>query len=436
MIVICWLCVWQLVSVICDNSILLVGPWGTLTALLGNLTEASFWKTVLVSCGRIGAGLLGGILAGVLLSVLSYRFRLAEEFLRPFMTLIKAVPVASFAVILLIWWGSDALSGLVCMMVVMPHIYVNILEGLKHTDKKLLEMAKVFDMPVWNRAFYLYRPAVRPFWNSALGVCAGMAWKSGVAAEVIGLPAFSVGEGLYLSKINLDTANVFAWTAVTIVLSMITEWIINRLAHMFFAWEPSCHTSHRKGVHGAGASKRQVEQAVISVQDADKCYGDTTVIRGWNAVYETGQTYYFCTPSGSGKTTMFRLLAGLEKPDRGSVSTAGDVSVMFQEDRLCEDYSAVKNVELVTGDAVSARRKLSALLPQETLEKPCRQLSGGMRRRVALVRAMEADSQFCLLDEPFTGLDGKNRRIAMEYIRRESRGRGILIATHDSGKEK
>ncbi len=429
-IIICWLCVWQLVSLVCDNAILMVGPWETLRAFFRNLAEPQFWKTVLVSCGRICAGLLLGILPGALLAAGSYRFRFLEECLKPFVTLIKAIPVASFAVILLIWWGSGCLSVVVSMLVVFPHIYANVLEGLRNTDKKLLEMAGVFNMPLWNKAFYIYRPAVRPFWNSAIGVSVGMAWKSGVAAEVIGLPAFSVGEHLYLSKIHLETAEVFAWTAVTILLSTLTEKGIKWLSHLFFEWKPACFHPRLKERVSVTVAGDSMSAPQILVQDVYQSYGGTEVIKDWSAVYESGQVYYFRSPSGSGKTTMFRLISGLEQPQQGSVRSCR-ISMMFQEDRLCEEYSAVKNVELVTGDAQAARKQLAVLLPEEALDKPCSCLSGGMKRRVALVRALQAESEFCLLDEPFTGLDPQNRNLAAGYIEKEMGQRGVLIATHD-----
>ena len=105
-------------------------------------------------------------------------------------------------------------------------------------------------------------------------------------------------------------------------------------------------------------------------------------------------------------------------------------SVQFQEDRLCEDYSAVKNLEMVLGDAALAREILAQLLPEEALDQPCRELSGGMKRRVSLVRAMEAGAQCVLLDEPFTGLDEENRKKAEAYIRRKAGGRILILATH------
>ncbi len=440
-ILISWLVVWQLISIFCNNSILLVGPWETFAALVQNLSEQEFWRTVLISCGRIYAGLLGGMILGVFLAVGSYRYPVFEEVVKPVMTLIKAVPVASFAVILLIWWGAAYLSCTICMLVVLPYIYVNVLQGLRSTDAKLLEMAKVFRMSAWNKSFYIYRPAVQPFWNSAISVAAGMAWKSGVAAEIIGLPDDSIGEGLYLAKIYLETADVFAWTAATILLSVLTEKLIKQLSVAFFRWQPRCRSTY--------ADNRFTSSPYIYVQNVRKSYNGTDVIRDWDAVYESGNVYYFRTPSGSGKTTRLRLLASLEKPQEGTIrfhtvpidhrqqdSDVSDcptcnVSMLFQEDRLCEDYSAVKNVELVTQDSRSARQQLARLLPEESLDKPCRHLSGGMRRRVALVRAMMHPSQICLLDEPFNALDSETRRLAAQYIKEESQSRTIIIASHD-----
>ncbi|MBR5247509.1 MAG: ATP-binding cassette domain-containing protein [Lachnospiraceae bacterium] len=425
-IILFWLILWQLIDLLCDQSILFAGPWETCVALVRHLTDPAFWQTVLLSCGRIYAGLAGGILFGIFLAVGSYRYPLLEEMIKPLMSLIKAVPVASFAVLLLIWWGAGYLSAAISMLVVLPHVYVNVLQGLKSTDEKMLEMARVLRMSAWNQSFYIYRPAVRPFWNSAISVAVGMAWKSGVAAEIIGLPDASIGEGLYMAKIYLQTADVFAWTGVTILMSMLTEKLVRWLGDMFFKWQPPCF-----------AKQTQASIPCIYVQNVEKSYNGSEVIQDWNAVYEPGEVYFYRTPSGSGKTTKLRILAGLEKPEEGKIRFDPApiemplVSMLFQEDRLCEAYSAVKNVELVTADAKAARQHLARLLPEEALDKPCCQLSGGMRRRVALVRAMMTPSQLCLLDEPFTGLDNDSRQLAVQYMEEECGGRTMIIACHN-----
>ncbi len=418
-----WLLVWQLVSVWVGNNILMVGPLETLEALLDNCVTAVFWKTIGCSLLRIASGFFVGALAGLLLAVLSARFQLFEEIFSPLLSLMKAIPVASFVVLFLIWWRSNVLAIAISFFIVLPQIYIGTLEGIRSTDRTLLEMAKVFHMSGKNRFFYIYRPALKPFLDSSIRITAGLSWKSGVAAEVIGTPAFSVGERLYMSKIYLDTAGVFAWTVVIILASILFEKLILAMWNAFASREPSCSAPGKRKM--AEEPKR-----VLFVEKLSKAYGDRQVLDAVSASYAAGNTYYFRTPSGSGKTTYFRLLAGLETADAGMVSHSARISMVFQEDRLCEDYSALKNVELVVGSREVARAHLLQLLEAQDIEKPCRELSGGMKRRVAIARAYAADSDLLLLDEPFTGLDSATREKVQTYMEKEQKGRAVLIATH------
>lgn len=418
-IILFWICVWQLLALWVDNEILLVSPGDVFVRFLELLADMEFWQTVLYSMGRIAAGFLLGTLMGLFLAALSARIPFIEELVRPVMTLCKTVPVASFVVLLLIWWGAAYLAVAISFIIVFPNIYINTLEGIRSTDKELLEMATVFDMPVSNRFFYIYRPALRPFWDSGLKMSLGMCWKSGVAAEVIGTPQFSIGERLYFSKIQLDTAGVFAWTAVIILLSICFEKLVLWLVGRFFAWEPACR--------GAEQSEKR---EVLQIEKLSKSFGELKLYQDYDAVYEPGECYYFTGPSGSGKTTFFRILCGLDKADGGSISPSLSYSVMFQEDRLCEEYSALRNVEMIVGNRACAREALCRLLGEETITKPCSRLSGGMKRRVALVRAMEAESDILILDEPFTGMDAETRGKAETYIKERQQGRILLMATH------
>lgn len=417
-----WIGVWAFLALAVDNGILMAAPLQTMRELFKLLGELSFYQTAAFSFLRIGAGFFAGFTAAVLLAAGSRRFPFLEELLAPVMSLLKAIPVASFVVLLLIWWGSSFLAVAICFLVVLPNIYISTLEGLKNVDRELLEMKRVFGLPFRNYFFYIYRPALRPYLYSSMKVALGMGWKSGVAAEVIGIPDFSIGERLYLSKIYLDTAGVFAWTAVVILLSFLFEKLVLWAAGRFFDWQPACRKPAAAGKKG--------QNVPIVLKNVRKSFGEHTVLEGRSGVYEPGRIYYLKSPSGSGKTTLLRLLAGLEQPDEGAVEAKVSCSMVFQEDRLCLEYSAVKNVELVTGDVRAARKALEQLLDSEALDKPCSRLSGGMKRRVALVRAMEADSDCVLLDEPFTGMDAATRARAGEYIRSRQNGRTLIIATH------
>lgn len=417
-----WIAVWAVLSLAVDNRILLASPWETAGELMAMLGKPALYLSAANSLLRIGLGFGAGAALALPLAALSRRFRLAEDMLAPVMNLAKTVPVASFAVLLLIWWGSSLLAAAVCFLVVLPIIYIGTLEGLKSTDRKLLEMARVFRMPMWNRFFYIYRPALRPFLYGSLKVALGMCWKAGVAAEVIGTPDNSIGEGIYLSKIYLNTAGVFAWTAVVITVSILFEKAILRLVGVILAWDPPCRRAHVK--------EPEAKPSAIRMENVKKSFGTSAVIKDCTTVYEPGGIYYLTSPSGSGKTTRLHILAGLIRPDGGEVERPGSVSMVFQEDRLCEDYDAVKNVELATGDSKKAESALLELLPPEALRRPCSQLSGGMKRRVAIVRAVETESAALFLDEPFTGLDADTRERTKKYIHRKRAGRTLIVASH------
>lgn len=179
----------------------------------------------------------------------------------------------------------------------------------------------------------------------------------------------------------------------------------------------------------AGAPQR------IVFDHLDKSYGANHVLRNMCLALEPGEVCCLMAPSGSGKTTLFRVLLGLERADAGSVAgiKAGEISMMFQEDRLCETLTPVENVALVLDP--NARRSevralLAEILPAECLNQPVMELSGGMRRRVSLARAVAFPSKLVVLDEPFTGLDVATRQRVIDFLLAHQAGRTMLIATH------
>lgn len=206
------------------NSILFVGPLEMGRSLFSLLPRTDFWNTVFYSFRKIGFGFLLAFFGGLAFGSVSYRFRWLRELLEPILLLMKSVPVASFVILALIWMGSKNLSVFVTFFVVFPVIYVNTISGLASTDPALLEMADVFHMSVSKRIFYIYRPALLPYLISGCKTALGMSWKSGTAAEVIGVTQHSIGGQLYLSKIYLDTAGLFAWTLVIILVSAAMEY--------------------------------------------------------------------------------------------------------------------------------------------------------------------------------------------------------------------
>ena len=221
-----WTALWQAASMAVGNSILLVGPADVLKTLIALAATADFWKTIACSAGKIFLGFFLAFAAGIFLGTASFRLPFLEELLAPVIALMKSIPVASFVILALIWIGSENLCIFISFLVVLPMIYLNTLAGLRSTAPELLEMADVFHVPFFRRIRYLYLPALLPYLISGCRVALGMSWKSGVAAEVIGTPAWSIGKKLYLSKTWLDTASLFSWTLVIIAVSAVFERII------------------------------------------------------------------------------------------------------------------------------------------------------------------------------------------------------------------
>ncbi len=170
----------------------------------------------------------------------------------------------------------------------------------------------------------------------------------------------------------------------------------------------------------------------IRVEGLCKSYGGKTVLDGLTAVFSEGITCV-AAPSGSGKTTLLRLLLGLERPDAGTIRGAGcRWAAVFQEDRLLEDLPAGGNLRFALGEVPGEAAGLLERLGLELWDpKPVRSWSGGMRRRLALARALLAPAEALALDEPFTGLDGESRARCLELVRATGRGRPVLLATHD-----
>ncbi|MCI8455229.1 MAG: ATP-binding cassette domain-containing protein [Lachnospiraceae bacterium] len=173
----------------------------------------------------------------------------------------------------------------------------------------------------------------------------------------------------------------------------------------------------------------------IELRDVSKRFGNETVLSHVTVRLEDGECCCLAAPSGSGKTTFLRLLMRLEKPDEGSLLglEGKRVSAVFQEDRLLEESSVLSNLRLVTGKLYTAQELAFAalrLLPEAALLKKVRECSGGMKRRVALLRALLAPSELLLLDEPFAGLDEENKRRAVCMIQEYSKGRTVIVAVH------
>ena len=225
-----WLGVWQLGALFMDwrtaghGSLLLPGPLEVAVRLWALMGEGPFWQAAGMSLGRIFAGFLLGAALGTLAAAATAAWAPAEWVLSPAVKVVRAVPVASFIVLVLLWAPAAGwVPAIVAALMVLPVLWGNVTRGVAETDPNLLELARAYRFGRGKTLALVYIPSVRPYFASGCATALGLAWKAGVAAEVLCLPRLAIGTRLYRAKITLETPDVFAWTVVVIALSLLLE---------------------------------------------------------------------------------------------------------------------------------------------------------------------------------------------------------------------
>lgn len=225
-----WLLVWQGTGLLLGQPLLLPTPLQVAARLVELAVTPDFWLVTAGSLLRIMTGFFLGLAAGSLLAVVTSVSRLARAVAELPMGIIKATPVASFAILALLFIRGGGFSVFISFLMVLPVVWSNLATGIDNTDPKLLEMARVYRFTRWRTVRRVYLPSVTPYLLAAARTGIGFAWKSGIAGEVIAIPPGSIGTQLYNSKVYLETADLFAWTATVIILSLLLEKVLVRLA--------------------------------------------------------------------------------------------------------------------------------------------------------------------------------------------------------------
>lgn len=224
-----WLGVWQLASMAVGRELLLPSPLSVFRVLLDLSRTARFWLAALSTLGRILGGLAAGFALGVLLAALTYRFRWAQLLLAPAIRVVRATPVVCFILLLYLWVVRARIPSAIAALMVLPVVWGNVDMGLRSVDGRLLELSRAYRFSPWKTVWLIYLPSIRPSLVSALLTAMGLAWKSGVAAEVICPPRLAVGTEITGAKTALETPTLFAWTLVIVVLSLALEGLVHRI---------------------------------------------------------------------------------------------------------------------------------------------------------------------------------------------------------------
>lgn len=224
-----WLGVWQFAAMLVGRELLLPGPaavWRSLTILAGT---SDFWLSALSTLARVFLGLAWGTIIGTLLAFLTHFSAWADRILSPAIRVVRATPVVSFILLVYLWVARAAIPWVIAGLMVLPVVWGSLTAGLDSLDQNLLEMARAYQFSRLKTLWLIYLPALRSHFSAGLLTAFGLAWKSGVAAEVICPPALAVGSRIQQAKLALETPELFAWTLVIVALSLLLEGLLRRL---------------------------------------------------------------------------------------------------------------------------------------------------------------------------------------------------------------
>ncbi|NTU89937.1 MAG: ABC transporter permease subunit [Actinobacteria bacterium] len=218
-----WLAILMVLAMLVDEELLLPYPTVVIERFFTLIITSDFWLITGASLLRILLGFASGMITGLVLAVWMHSSRAAFYLLSPLIKIIRTTPVASFSILALIWITSARLSIFISFLMVLPIAWANTTAALESTDKELLEMAKLYRISryqIWRK---IYVPTLKPYFLAAAVTGIGFAWKAGITAEVIATPGLAIGHELNNAKIYLETPDVFVWTIVVVLLSVMFE---------------------------------------------------------------------------------------------------------------------------------------------------------------------------------------------------------------------
>lgn len=440
-----WLAIWQAATWLTASKLLLPGPADALLALGGLIRTKKFYMDIGWTAARCIIAMALSFAAGIPAAALSYKSDTARSILSLPVGFFKAVPVMAIIIYVILLAQSDWVAVIVCFFMCFPIVYTNILEGLDAMPSEYLEVGNVYGLSRLERAKYIYAPGLLPQMKAAIGLTAGLSWKAVVAAEVLSIPKYSLGYEMINAKYYLETANLFAYIFVIVVMSMAFEKVINLgLRHIEWKGYEGSKLKRRSSDRTA-KTKEQFPVAVntVTVEHLAKTFETKSVLDDVNLIFEAGKVTAMMGPSGQGKTTLARIIAGLENADSGKVfigtleardgSRTGRTAFLFQEDRLLPWLNIYDNIAIGGGDMERIKELAEQLEIGTKLWKLPAELSGGQRHRAALARTFAADSPLMILDEPFRGLDDALKdRIIDRLWQGETVARTVILITHSA----
>ena len=451
------LILWQVTALFAAQPLIVPTLGAIAAATAAIFADPQFFPTVTATLSRIAVTVAVDTAVAFFLGIAAGLSERIEAVFSPFETAMRAVPTMGILLLSLIWFNSEVTPVFVASLIALPLLYRGVVNGVKHIDFRLTQMSAGFRVPFLRKLTQLYLPSIRPFTLTAYVSALGLLVKVMVTAEVLSQPQKGIGTQFQIARAQLDTATIFGWALIVIILASIIEQVAKRLLSMqkkhHGSLEPNtepCDAAHIARDTAADNQKdggfqadRVYAPAALHIDNISFSFDNIPIFKDFSLEIEPAQVRYLLGRSGRGKTTLLFLIAGFLHPDKGNIRINppdARIGFAYQDIRLLPHLSAEENIcyilprRYTKKEAQNIARQYLRLFGLQGFEHflPA-ELSGGMQRRVGLARALAYPSEILLLDEAFDSLDLETKKAAIKTFSRivTQEHRTVLCVTHD-----
>lgn len=433
--------IWQIIAMMVNIPELFPSVIDLLFKLLALFFSLEFYQSLGLTLFRGIVGFLVALILSTFMAIVSLHKPFLKSFFLPILVAIRSIPVISVVLIALLWLSPPQLPSFIAIITMFPILYQNILNGMEHTDVRMIEMAKVFRKNLVERYLYIYLPSAQKMIFAGISTALGFGWRAVIIGEVLAGPVHGLGTGLKKSQAYIDMPGILAWTVVAILVSLVFEYFIKIMEKK----------SLKKRIIYKEISKisnsPNTDYKIFTLNNMNLRFNNGIILKDFNFRFTNDKIYLLKTPSGSGKTSILKVIAGILKPDSGVCSFEKNyrISYSFQDLRLIPWLTIEENIAFASPGYPQPNlnfrekmQKITILLElAEHRKKFPYELSGGQQQRVALARALCCESEVLLLDEPLNGLDKLLKRKIIKIIENltASYKPVIIWATHDDVEE-
>lgn len=427
---------WQIATSMLARPELFPSITDILQRLQYMLFQGDFYRDIGATLLRGFTGIsIAGILA-LLLAVLAVHHKFWKSFFHPIIIILRSIPVISVVLIALLWFSPPSLPVFIALLTMFPILYQNILSGLEMTDIRLIEMAKVYHKNNLQRYFMIYLPGAKKIILDGMATAMGFGWRAIIIGEALASPVHAIGTGMKRAQSFIQMDNLLSWTVVAILISFLFDYIIRQFNRK--ERKSAIRISHKTD---SPVDNTKVKKKPIEVKNIRKSFRKNILVNIGKLELKPKTVYLLNSPSGSGKTTFFRLLTNIIRNDGNPVNLKVHISMAFQDNRLVPWLTVKENIAFsLPGYPQLSETENNRILTlsnatetEHLLNVYPALLSGGEAKRISVLRALLLPADVLILDEPYAGLDQTNKlnlnKLIEDYI--EQNQAIVFLATHE-----